>query len=96
MLLHGFVPASRANGPGLRAVVYFKGCSLRGLDFRETPSSITQYSFRGNLLLDFGRLLGLIAASLPLAQLGFDISGPTVPRYLQRLKHRTDQATTKL
>src|SRR5215475_3003214 len=28
MLLHAFVPASRANGPGLRAVVYFKGCSL--------------------------------------------------------------------
>ena len=28
MLLHGFVPASRANGPGLRAVVYFQGCSL--------------------------------------------------------------------
>jgi anaerobic ribonucleoside-triphosphate reductase activating protein len=29
MLLHAFVPASRANGPGLRAVVYFQGCSLR-------------------------------------------------------------------
>jgi len=28
MLLHGFVPASRANGPGLRAVIYFQGCSL--------------------------------------------------------------------
>jgi anaerobic ribonucleoside-triphosphate reductase activating protein len=28
MLLHAFVPASRANGPGLRAVVYFQGCSL--------------------------------------------------------------------
>ena len=45
MLLHGFVPASRANGPGLRAVVYFKGCSLRGLDFRETPSSIPNIHF---------------------------------------------------
>jgi len=29
MLLHAFVPASRANGPGLRAVVYFQGCSLQ-------------------------------------------------------------------
>ena len=28
MLLHAFVPASRANGPGLRAVVYFQGCNL--------------------------------------------------------------------
>ena len=28
MLLHGFVTASRANGPGLRAVIYFQGCSL--------------------------------------------------------------------
>jgi anaerobic ribonucleoside-triphosphate reductase activating protein len=28
MLLHGLVHASRANGPGLRAVVYFQGCSL--------------------------------------------------------------------
>src|SRR5450756_1239298 len=28
MLLRAFVPASRANGPGLRAVVYFQGCSL--------------------------------------------------------------------
>ena len=29
MLLHAFVPASRANGPGLRAVVYVQGCSLQ-------------------------------------------------------------------
>ena len=29
MLLHAFVPASRANGPGLRAVIYFQGCSLQ-------------------------------------------------------------------
>ena len=28
MLLHAFVPGSRANGPGLRSVVYFQGCSL--------------------------------------------------------------------
>ena len=28
MLLHAFIPASRANGPGLRAVAYFQGCSL--------------------------------------------------------------------
>src|SRR5882672_10799640 len=29
MFLYAFVPASRANGPGLRAVVYFQGCSLQ-------------------------------------------------------------------
>ena len=28
MLLHAFVPANRANGPGLRAVIYFQGCTL--------------------------------------------------------------------
>src|ERR1035438_3868320 len=28
MLLHAFIPASRANGPGLRAVVFFQGCKL--------------------------------------------------------------------
>lgn len=29
MLIHGFIGASRVNGPGLRAVLYFQGCSLR-------------------------------------------------------------------
>lgn len=28
MLIHGFVGGSRVNGPGLRAVVYFQGCTL--------------------------------------------------------------------
>ena len=28
MLLHAMMAASRANGPGLRAVVWFQGCSL--------------------------------------------------------------------
>ena len=28
MLLHALIPASRANGPDLRAVVFFQGCSL--------------------------------------------------------------------
>ncbi len=28
MLLHALIPASRANGPGLRAVVFFQGCQL--------------------------------------------------------------------
>jgi len=28
MLVHGFVPVSRANGPGRRAVLWFQGCTL--------------------------------------------------------------------
>ena len=28
MLIHGFVRGSRVNGPGLRAVVYFQGCTI--------------------------------------------------------------------
>jgi anaerobic ribonucleoside-triphosphate reductase activating protein len=28
MLIHAIVPASRANGPDLRAVVFFQGCTL--------------------------------------------------------------------
>ena len=28
MLIHGLVSGSRVNGPGLRAVVYFQGCTL--------------------------------------------------------------------
>jgi anaerobic ribonucleoside-triphosphate reductase activating protein len=28
MLLHALISASRANGPGLRAVVFFQGCSI--------------------------------------------------------------------
>ncbi len=40
MLLHAFIPASRANGPGLRAVVFFQGCTLacRGCFNPETHS----------------------------------------------------------
>src|ERR1019366_8446013 len=28
MLLHALIPASRANGPGLRMVVFFQGCKI--------------------------------------------------------------------
>src|ERR1017187_4708971 len=28
MLLHALIPASRANGPGIRAVVFFQGCKV--------------------------------------------------------------------
>jgi anaerobic ribonucleoside-triphosphate reductase activating protein len=29
MLIHGLVMGSRVNGPGVRAVIYFQGCTLR-------------------------------------------------------------------
>jgi anaerobic ribonucleoside-triphosphate reductase activating protein len=38
MLIHGFVGASRVNGPGLRAVVYLQGCSI-GCHFCWNPKS---------------------------------------------------------
>jgi len=43
MLLHAFIPASRANGPGLRAVVFSQGCSL-GCPGCWNPSS---HAFQG-------------------------------------------------
>lgn len=44
MLLHAVIRASRANGPGLRSVVFFQGCTLgcRGRWNRET------HAFRGS------------------------------------------------
>ena len=43
MLLHALIPASRANGPGLRAVVFFQGCSI-GCPNCWNPS---KHQFRG-------------------------------------------------
>ena len=43
MLLHALIPASRANGPGLRAVVFFQGCSI-GCPKCWNPST---HQFRG-------------------------------------------------
>jgi len=43
MLLHAFIPASRANGPGLRSVVFFQGCTLACRNCFSPDS----HSFRG-------------------------------------------------
>ena len=43
MLLHAFIPASRANGPGLRSVVFFQGCTLNF----ENCSNPDTHSFSG-------------------------------------------------
>jgi pyruvate-formate lyase-activating enzyme len=39
MLLHALIPASRANGPGLRAVVFFQGCSTPGVNRYEEETA---------------------------------------------------------
>ena len=43
MLLHAIMPASRANGPGLRCVVFVQGCSL------DCPGcwNVSSHSFHG-------------------------------------------------
>lgn len=43
MLIHALIPASRANGPGLRAVVFFQGCKV-GCGGCWNPST---HQFRG-------------------------------------------------
>ena len=43
MLLHALIPAGRANGPGIRAVVFFQGCSI-GCPKCWNPST---HQFRG-------------------------------------------------
>lgn len=50
MLIHAFVPVSRANGPGRRAVLWFQGCTLgcrscwnqTALPFEGTPTDKDQ------------------------------------------------------
>ena len=41
MLLHALIPASRANGPGIRAVVFFQGCSKSVAQNAGTPRHIS-------------------------------------------------------
>jgi len=68
MLLHAFVPASRANGPGLRAVVFFQGCSL-GCPACWNPSC---HAFQGT---DLG--LEDVAERLNRARADYDLEGVT-------------------
>jgi len=68
MLLHALIPASRANGPGLRAVVFFQGCSV-GCPGCWNPSS---HAFQGP---DIG--LEDVAERLLRAHADYDLEGVT-------------------
>jgi anaerobic ribonucleoside-triphosphate reductase activating protein len=68
MLLHALIPASRANGPGLRAVVFFQGCSV-GCPGCWNPSS---HAFKGT---DFG--LEDVSERLLRARADYDLEGVT-------------------
>jgi anaerobic ribonucleoside-triphosphate reductase activating protein len=68
MLIHGFVGASRANGPGLRAVLYFQGCSI-GCRFCWNPKS---HAFIGD-----ERSVQEVAGQVLCAHLDFALEGVT-------------------
>lgn len=67
MLLHGFVPISRANGPGCRAVIWFQGCSLhcpgcfnsRTHAFEGVPTDNTEIVERVLALHETGEIEGV-------------------------------------
>lgn len=66
--VHAFVPYSRANGPGLRAVVWVQGCSL-GCPGCYNPET---HSFAGGELVPVSRLVERIAG------LAGEIEGVTI------------------
>ena len=68
--LHAFEPASRANGPGLRAVVWFQGCTL-GCPGCFNPAT---HDLRGGSESDTVCLAAEILASAPQID-GISISG---------------------
>jgi anaerobic ribonucleoside-triphosphate reductase activating protein len=67
MLIHGFVPVSRANGPGRRAVLWLQGCSLgcpscwnqAGQPFTGTPTDGQEIVERVLALQQAGMIEGL-------------------------------------
>lgn len=68
--LHAFLPFSRANGPGVRAVIWVQGCSL-GCPGCFNPET---HPFTGGELVSVGDLFERIAA-LKKAVEGITISG---------------------
>lgn len=88
--VHAFLPASRANGPGLRAVVWTQGCSLgcRGCFNPEThpfaaPSVAVDQVFRW--IVEAPGIEGLtVSGGEPLQQ------WPAVRALLQRIRAGTD------
>jgi len=58
MLVHGFVPVSRANGPGRRAVLWFQGCNLNCLECWNQAS----HPFEGAPIGDGSDIVGRVLA----------------------------------
>jgi anaerobic ribonucleoside-triphosphate reductase activating protein len=88
--LHAFEPASRANGPGLRAVLWTRGCSL-GCPGCFNPET---HAFDGGDLVDVEELSGRVAALGNIE--GITVSGgeplqqrPALLALLRRLRERT-------
>ena len=71
MLLHAIMPASRANGPGLRCVVFVQGCSLN------CPGcwNILSHSFHGPDLAIEAVLAELVNCHHQYSLDGFTFSG---------------------
>jgi anaerobic ribonucleoside-triphosphate reductase activating protein len=89
--LHAFEPASRANGPGRRAVLWTKGCSLScpGCFNPET------HPFAGGELVDVGELAERVLALGDSIE-GVTVSGgeplqqrPALLAFLRRLREQT-------
>ncbi|MGH9397484.1 MAG: 4Fe-4S cluster-binding domain-containing protein [Terriglobia bacterium] len=70
MLIHAILSASRANGPGLRAVVFFKGCGLNCKNCWNQDS----HAFRGP-----GFAVEVVAERVLRAQAEHSLEGVTFP-----------------
>jgi anaerobic ribonucleoside-triphosphate reductase activating protein len=88
--LHAFEPASRANGPGLRAVLWTRGCTL-GCPGCFNPET---HSFDGGEFVDVGELAERVAVLEGIE--GVTVSGgeplqqrPALLAFLRRLRERT-------
>ena len=71
MLLHAMMAASRANGPGLRAVVWFQGCTLDC----ENCFNLSTHRFEGQHILASEVAQAVFQANAPEPIEGVTFSG---------------------
>ena len=90
MLIHGFVPVSRANGPGRRAVLWVQGCGLGcrscwnpgALPFEGTPTDAHEIVQRVLALRQDGMIEGVtFSGGEPMQQ------APSVLGLIERLRY---------